>query len=88
MASLNFNKEGDVYVARFQSEGNTAIHMEREEWGVVSVLASIGGLSPVPIAEFKNGYTPNVIFEVNVPSGIEITIKSQTEVIEAQTLTA
>lgn len=86
--TLKFNKEGDTYVARFMSEGNIVVQLEREKWGVVSVLASVGGLEPTPIAEFQNGYKPNVIFSLNVPSGVEITIKSQTEVKEVATLVA
>lgn len=84
--ALNFGKEGDVYVARYTSEGNTVVQLEREKWGEVSVLAGIGGLDAVPIAQFKNGYTPNVIFAVNVPAGVNIVVKSQTEVTNAQIL--
>lgn len=88
MATLNFNKEGNDYVARFVSTGNTVVQLEREERGVVSVCAGIGSMDVVPVAQFQNGYTPNVIFAVNVPSGVNVVVKSQTEVKKAETLTA
>lgn len=85
---MNFNKEGDSYVARFQSEGNTVIELEREKAGVVSVSAGIGAMAEISVAQFQNGYTPNVIFAVNVPIGVNIVVKSQTEVKKAEMLVA
>lgn len=88
MATLNFNKEGDAYVAKFTSTGNTVVQLEREKAGVVSVACGIGGMDPVPVSQFQNGYTSNVIFAVNVPSGVDVVVKSQTEVKKAETLNA
>lgn len=86
MATLKFNKEGDSYIAKFQSAGNTVVELIREKAGVVSVLAGIGSLEPVPVAQFQNGFTSNVIFQVNVPAGVNVVVKSQTEVVKAETL--
>lgn len=88
MATLNFNKEGDVYVARFVSSGNTVVQLEREKAGVISVRASIGGMNEVPVAQFQNGFTHDAIFALNVPSGVNVAIVSQTEVKRAETLSA
>lgn len=86
MATLKFNQEGDKYVARFVSEGNTVVQLEREKWGMISVACGIGGLTPVPVAQFQNGFTSNAIFAVNVPSGVNVVVKSETEVKNAETL--
>lgn len=88
MATLNFNKEGDLWIAKYTSEGNTVVQMERKERGEISVLANIGTLEPVPVAQFQNGYTPNAIFAINVPAGVNVIVRSQTEVTKAETLTA
>ena len=88
MATLNFNKEGNEYIARFVSEGNTVVQLEREKAGVISVRASIGGMKEVPVAQIQNGYTHDAIFAINVPSGVNVAIVSQTEVKNAETLTA
>lgn len=88
MATLNFTKEKDLWITRFTNTGNTIVQIEREKDGVVSVLAQIDGLQEVPIAQFQNGYTPNVIFQLNIPAGVNITIKSQTEVLKAATFVA
>lgn len=85
---ITFNRLSNGTWARsFEVEGNTTIQLNREKAGVVSVRATIdGGEHEVPIAQFENGFTPNVIFQLNVPKGIEVTIISQTEVISAYKL--
>lgn len=88
MATLNFNKVGDTFVAKFVSEGNTVVQLEREKWGEVGVACGIGSLEPVSVTQFQSGYSPNVIFAVNVPVGVNVVIRSQTEVKRAETLTA
>lgn len=85
--SLNFTKDNGVYVAKFTSTGNTIIELEREENGVVSVLANISGMRAVPIGQYNNGYGADALIRVNVPSGIEVTVKSQSEVKNAKMLT-
>ena len=88
MATLNFNKIADAYVAEFTSEGNTVVQLEREKWGEIGVACGIGSLEPVSVAQFQSGYSPNVIFAVNVPSGVKVVVRSQTEVKRAETLSA
>lgn len=85
--TLDFTKNKGVYTAKFTSEGNTIIELEREDSGVVSVLANISGMRPVAIGQYSNGYGADAIIRVNVPSGIEVTVKSQSEVKSAKMLT-
>lgn len=86
--ALNFTKENGVNVAKFTSEGNTIIELEREESGIVSVLANISGMRAVPIGQYNNGYGADAIIRVNVPSGLEVTVKSQSEVKNAKMFVA
>lgn len=83
-STLNFTKDNGVYVAKFTSNGNTIIELEREENGMVSVLANISGMRAVPVGQYNNGFGADAIIRVNVPSGIEVTIKSQSEVKNAK----
>lgn len=82
--ALNFTKSNGVWVAQFTSGGNTIIEIEREQAGLVSVMANISGMRAVPIAQYDNGYTADAILRINVPAGIEVTVKSATEVTTAQ----
>lgn len=86
-STLNFTEENGVYAAKFTSEGNTIIELEREESGVVSVLANISGMRAVPVGQYSNGYGADAIIRVNVPSGLEVTIKSKSEVKNAKMFT-
>lgn len=86
-STLNFTKDKGVYVAKFTSSGNTIIELEREENGVVSVLANISGMRPVAIGSYQNGYSADAIIRVNVPSGLEVMVKSQSEVKAAKIMT-
>lgn len=81
---LSFTEEKGLYVARFTSQGSTVIEIEREKDGLVSVLANIEEMRPVPIAQYNNGYNADAIFRINIPAGIEVVIKSATEVINAK----
>ena len=86
---LDFQKNGSgEWSTSFVSSGNSVVELERSESGVVTVRASIDGMAEVPVAQFQNGFTHNVIFQVNVPVGVVVTIVSQSEVTKASMLVA
>lgn len=85
--SLTFGKKGDSYVATFSSQGPCVIEMERDKQSLVSVSANLEGMPPIPIGNFQNPYMPSLIFELDLPSGIAVTVKSSTEVRNAKMLT-
>lgn len=85
VTDLTFTKQGNDWVAKTSIGG--IVQIDREEQGYVSVCANISGLSEVPIAAFKNPYARGVIFKLEVPDGIDVTIKSATEVTSAKILT-
>lgn len=84
--TINFTKQGDAWETKFTSEGNMVIELEREKWALVSVLANISGLRAVPIASYENAYNPDVILRINVPAGLEVIVKSGSEVKNAKML--
>lgn len=85
-ATLTFEKVGDIWAAKFVSDGPCVIEIEREKSSLIAVTANLDGMVEVPVTNFQNGYTPHVIFEVDVPEGVEVTIKSSSEVKLAKML--
>lgn len=83
---INFEKGKDGWEAKFTSSGNTVVELEREKKGLVSVLANISGMRAVPIAVYNNGYSADAIIRINVPTGIEVMVRSETEVTSANML--
>lgn len=82
--TMNFNKEGVLWVSRFTSAGNTVIEIERKDMGLISVTANISGMRPVPVSQYNNGYTADAIIYIKLPAGLEVEVKSETEVTRAQ----
>lgn len=84
--NLTFTNQNGEWVAK-TSDGPGIVQLARTEQGTVSVSANISGMEAVPIAAFNNPYVSDVIFKLEVPAGIEVTIKSSTEVVEAKMFT-
>lgn len=85
---LTFIKDAKgAYIAEFVSSGNSAIHICRESNAALRVLAAIGDLTPVPIVKFGDDSPKNLIFEIGILAGVNITIVSNSEVTEAMVLT-
>lgn len=63
------------------------VEIEREKQGTCSVRANIEGMAAVPIASFQNPYVKDVIFKLDIPAGIEVTIISASEVRNAKIFT-
>lgn len=89
-ATLKFEKittaSGDVYAAKFASTGAVVVEIERDKNSLVAVSANLEGMGEVPIDTFDNPYMANAIFEIDLPEGVQVTIKSTTEVKNAKML--
>lgn len=83
---LSFSKnEENKYVASFASEGPVTIQVKRQEAGSLNIYANIDGMDAIYIG----GYGPyngsaNLIFNVDVPAGVNVSVESFTEVLEAK----
>lgn len=87
--NLSFAKSEDRidYICKIDSTTNDGlsgvIQIEQSEQGIVSVLANLPSMPPAFVRTFENPYGKSVIFELELPDGVEVTIKSSTEVINA-----
>lgn len=82
--NLTFRNVGDKWAATFTAEGPSIVQIKRKAQGLCSVYANLADMSPVPIAVFQNPYVQDVIFNLEVPAGIEVTIESAVEVVSAK----
>lgn len=85
---LSFTKqEGSSYVCKIASseeEGiSGVVQITQATRGIVSILANIPDMEPTVVGILKNPYGESVIFELALPAGVDITIKSETEVTNA-----
>lgn len=85
--NLTFTKQENAWVTSFTSTGSGIVQIERTLQGNVSVSVNISGMRYVPIASFNNPYIASAIFNLDLPVGVEVTIKSATEVTAAKMLT-
>jgi len=87
ISELNFRKVTDgTYEATFISTGKAVVELERRKSSEVWVRASIPDMEDVSVAKFNNEYGPNILFEVRQPAGIEVTVRSRTEVTRGKVL--
>lgn len=82
---LIFQKvEGGKYTASFISNDQPAVvQLQRNQGASVKVYANLDGMEAVPV-NFRLYGTDSVIFQVNAPAGVEITVESSVEVIAAK----
>lgn len=81
---LIFEKEGTSYVCKL-NEGVTTgiIQVEFEGRGILSVSANIPGMTPSVVNVYENPYGNSVIVELDLPAGIEVTLRTSTKVNKA-----
>ncbi len=80
--------EKGQYVAQFVSSGTTAIQINRTESAQLKVFAAIGNLTPILVVKFGDDSTKDLIFELNIVPGVNVTIISKSEVKEAAMIEA
>ena len=85
---LKFSKQdGGSYVCKIassESEGlSGVVQITQAKRGIVSILANIPDMEPTVVGNLKNPYGSSVIFELALPAGVDVTIKSETEVTNA-----
>lgn len=84
--NLSFSKQGQVYQATYASQGDTVVQLDRVQGGIVRVYAHVEGMTPSPIfGDYNAG--KNFLIKVCVPSGMTVTIESETEVTTGKALT-
>lgn len=85
ITALTFNKQPDGnYAASFVSTGLATIQISRKSIGTLSVRANIPGMNPVPVSLLDNPYSTDIIFELDIANGLEVSVISSTEVTDAK----
>lgn len=83
METLEFTQQGSVWQAKYVSWGAATVQLERTGAGTVTVSANFPGWEGVEISVL-DADSNGVIFNAAIPSGIEVTIESASEVTRGQ----
>lgn len=84
--SLNFTQNAqDHWEASFSASGDRiGVEVNRTTSGPLVVYGCIDGLNKTQIQEFGPDTSKDMLFEIDVPADIEITIVSFSEVVAAK----
>ena len=85
--SFEKNEKENAYYATFVSDGNPVTIQIKNKGGLVTAFAGIDDLEPAPLypnASQYNGASNTIFRIVGIANGINITIGSATEVLEAK----
>lgn len=87
MTELNFKKDANdrFWETSFVSTGERmAIELNRKKEGWCAIYGNIEGMSREMLHSFSTTAHRNLLFEVDVPSGVTVTIVSLSEVTMAK----
>lgn len=83
--TLTFTQQGSAYTATYTSTGDTVVQLVRKDSGWLNIYANIDGMEKKVIGSWSpHGGDKNMIFKVSVPSGLTVTVESESEVTEAK----
>ena len=85
--SLQQEEGKTAYYATFVSDGNPVTIQIKNKGGMVTVFANIEGMKPVtlyPNVRDNNDASDSIFRIAGIANGINVTIKSATEVLEAK----
>lgn len=80
---INFSKEGVNEVYTFKPTSAVVVQVERESMGFFTVYGNLDGMEKVPILNVR--FEKDLIFKIDVPEKVTITMVSGTHVLEAKT---
>lgn len=80
---INFTKEGVNEIYTFKPTGAVIVQVEREDIGFFTVYGNLEGMEKVPILNVR--FEKDLIFKIDVPESVTITMVSGTHVLEAKT---
>lgn len=82
MEELEFYKNGTMYECKLPiTNGVVQVQMKGES--VISVSGNLAGMKPSVMQVLRNPYSDSICFELNVPDGVEVTLRTQSEVLKA-----
>lgn len=81
---LKFEQHGMHYVCKLPEGISSGVaQVEFASGGILSVNANIPGMNPTVVKTCENPYGDSVIIELDFPTGIEVTLRTSTEVARA-----
>lgn len=83
--SFSENESGS-HVASWTSTGAVTVQVERTKMRPVVVYANIPGMKPTVVARYENPYGNSVIFGVDLPVGVEVTVEVGCAVAQAMAM--
>lgn len=81
---LMFVPEGKKWQCPLTSKGKAVVQLKRSERGLLSIVANLPDMEPVSVC--TKYADKDVIFEVDIPIGVEYTIQSWSKVQQASIL--
>lgn len=85
---LSFTQSGEEYKASYVSSGSTVVQIKRDEIGSLAVNAKIEGMDYVKVDGWSEyAAARNMMFQVDIPSGVTVEIISSVPVASANILT-
>lgn len=78
MRDLSFEVQNGNYVCKLAADENKGIvHVDLGQTAqAVAVSANLAGMPPSTVKVFQNPYEGSVVFEVDFPLGVEVTIST------------
>lgn len=85
MTNLVFMAVDGQYVCSLPAEGEKTgvVQITQTERGMVSVFANVEGMEKCYLGTYANNLGNSLIFALDLPDGLEVTIESATEVTNA-----
>lgn len=81
---LTFERINNTSVCKIPDyKSGGVIQVQLAKQANVSASANIPGMPPSVVGIFENPYGDSVIFSLDVPDGLEVTLKSSSPVIKA-----
>ncbi len=89
ITNLTFTKDADngSYAAKFTSTGPVSVQIKRKDINPVIVSANIPGMSPCIIGTYHNNSNPDIVIGIDIPAGMEVTLRCGSQVLEAKMMT-
>ncbi len=82
---INFTKsESGKYEASFVSTGPVTVQMQRKDLQPVEVCGNITGMPPCVTGVYNNPNNNGIIFGVDLPVGVNVTLRCGSEITEAK----
>lgn len=85
--AIEFTKAGDGYICQlsdYQAKMGGVIHLALSEPNqIVSVWAGASGMPPMVVGTFQTPYGLGIVFGLDFPDGVVVTLRSSKPVTEA-----